>query len=74
MGAVLAGATPVAADDLSELDEQTRSRVRLVWVNSPGNPTGSVRSAGSMAALVDQARSLGAVVASDECYAELGWG
>ena len=74
MGAVLAGATPVAADDLSELDEQTRARVRLVWINSPGNPTGSVRGAESMAALVAQARSLGAVVASDECYAELGWG
>lgn len=74
MGAVLAGATPVAADSLDELDEQTRSRVRLVWINSPGNPTGSVRDAESMAALVEQARSLGAVVASDECYAELGWG
>ena len=74
MGAVLAGATPVAADDLAELDAQTRARVRLVWVNSPGNPTGIVRTADSLRALVDSARELGAVVASDECYAELGWG
>ncbi|MCC9192767.1 succinyldiaminopimelate transaminase [Arthrobacter sp. zg-Y916] len=74
MGAVLAGATPVAADDLEDLDAQTRSRVRLVWVNSPGNPTGIVRGADSLAKLVRQARALGAVVASDECYAELGWG
>lgn len=74
MGAILAGATPVAADHLDELDDDVRSRVRLVWVNSPGNPTGIVRSAESLRSLVDDARKIGAVVASDECYAELGWG
>ncbi|MBP3034910.1 succinyldiaminopimelate transaminase [Arthrobacter sp. zg-ZUI100] len=74
MGAILAGATPVAADDLDELDDDVRARVRLVWVNSPGNPTGIVRSAASLRRLVDSARAVGAVVASDECYAELGWG
>ncbi len=74
IGATLAGVTSVATDNLDELDEATRSRVRLIWVNSPGNPTGSVRDAESLKALVVQARELGAVVASDECYAELGWG
>ncbi|GGH93507.1 succinyldiaminopimelate transaminase [Arthrobacter liuii] len=74
IGATLAGVTSVATDNLDELDDATRSRVRLVWVNSPGNPTGSVRDADSLKALVVQARELGAVVASDECYAELGWG
>lgn len=74
IGATLAGVTAVATDNLDELDDATRSRVRLIWVNSPGNPTGSVRDAASLKALVDQARELGAVVASDECYAELGWG
>ena len=74
IGATLAGVTSVATDNLDELDDATRSRVRLIWVNSPGNPTGSVRDADSLKALVAQARELGAVVASDECYAELGWG
>lgn len=74
IGATLAGATSVATDNLDELDDATRARVRLIWVNSPGNPTGSVRDADSLKALVEQARELGAVVASDECYAELGWG
>ncbi|MBT2531968.1 succinyldiaminopimelate transaminase [Arthrobacter sp. ISL-48] len=74
IGATFAGAMSVATDHLDELDEATRSRVRLVWVNSPGNPTGSVRDVESLRALVEQARELGAVVASDECYAELGWG
>jgi succinyldiaminopimelate transaminase len=74
IGATLAGVTSVATDNLDELDDATRARVRLIWVNSPGNPTGSVRGVESLKALVEQARELGAVVASDECYAELGWG
>lgn len=74
IGARLAGAEAVAADDLDDLDPDVRSRVKLVWVNSPGNPTGIVRGVESLRALVAQARALGAVVASDECYAELGWG
>ncbi|MGX1160257.1 succinyldiaminopimelate aminotransferase [Arthrobacter sp. SLBN-100] len=74
IGATLAGVTSVATDNLDELDEATRARVRLIWVNSPGNPTGSVRGVESLKALVEQAREVGAVVASDECYAELGWG
>ncbi|MBM7051111.1 succinyldiaminopimelate transaminase [Rothia sp. ZJ1223] len=74
IGAQLAGATPIAADSLAELDDETRARVRLVWVNSPANPTGIVRDVNELAALVTDARAVGAVVASDECYAELGWG
>ncbi|WP_269429519.1 succinyldiaminopimelate transaminase [Sinomonas humi] len=74
IGARLAGASAVAADSLDELNAATRARVRLVWVNSPGNPTGAVRGVDELRAVVDDARGLGAVVASDECYAELGWG
>lgn len=74
IGAQLAGADHIAADHLEDLDEETRSRVKLIWVNSPANPTGIVRHTKDLKNLVDQARELGAVVASDECYAELGWG
>ncbi|MFJ3031239.1 succinyldiaminopimelate transaminase [Rothia terrae] len=74
IGAQLAGADFVAADSLDELDAETRARVRLVWVNSPANPTGIVRDVDELKKLVDDARAIGAVVASDECYAELGWG
>lgn len=74
IGAQLAGATAVAADSLAELSDEVRSRVKLVWLNSPGNPTGSVLGAAALKARVDEARAIGAVVASDECYAELGWG
>ncbi|MCW4464318.1 succinyldiaminopimelate transaminase [Glutamicibacter sp. MNS18] len=74
IGATLVGATSVATDDLDTLTGEQRARLKLVWVNSPGNPTGKVRTVDSLRQLVDQARVLGAVVASDECYAELGWG
>ncbi len=74
IGAAFAGAEHVAADDLDDLDEATRARVRLIWINSPGNPTGSVRDIASLRRIVRQAREIGAVVASDECYGELGWG
>src|SRR6201999_1332710 len=46
---------------------------RLLWVNSPSNPTGRVLPPGSLRDAVTWARSRGAVLASDECYIELGW-
>ena len=47
--------------------------VRLVWLNSPGNPTGEVLPVEHLAKVVAWARARGAVVASDECYCDLGW-
>jgi succinyldiaminopimelate transaminase len=71
VGARLAGATAVAADDVEAWSG--REDVRLVWVNSPSNPTGRVLGVGELAAVVTAARRVGAVVASDECYALLAW-
>jgi succinyldiaminopimelate transaminase len=70
VGARLAGAIPVATDGLTTLGPQ---RVRLVWVNSPSNPTGRVLPVEHLRKVVSWARERGAVVASDECYAELSW-
>ena len=70
IGARLAGATPVASDGLTNLGP---ARVGLVWLNSPANPTGRVLPAEHLRKVVAWARERGAVVASDECYAELGW-
>jgi len=71
VGARIAGATPVAADATSALGPD-RS-VRLVWLNSPGNPTGRVLGVEHLAKVVAWARARGAVVACDECYCDLGW-
>src|SRR4051812_45965021 len=71
VGARLVGATVVRADSLVALGPMTG--VRLIWVNSPGNPDGRVLPAAHLRKVVDWARERGAVVASDECYLELGW-
>ncbi|WP_434019744.1 succinyldiaminopimelate transaminase [Paraoerskovia sediminicola] len=71
VGARLAGATALATDDVDAW--AGRRDVRLVWVNSPSNPTGAVADREHLARVVAAAREIGAVVASDECYAELGW-
>ena len=69
IGAALVGATVVASDNPADWPENTR----LVWINSPGNPDGRVLSVDELRAAVARARELGAVIAGDECYAELAW-
>lgn len=69
IGAALAGARAVASDDPAQWPQNTA----LVWLNSPGNPDGRVLSVAQLRAAVERARELGAVIASDECYAELNW-
>ncbi len=69
IGAHLIGATVVASDNPADWPSHTA----LIWLNSPGNPTGSVASIATLRTAVARARELGAVLASDECYAELPW-
>jgi succinyldiaminopimelate transaminase len=74
VGARLAGATPVAVDALTALGPLTPSTApRLLWLNTPANPTGQVLDVPHLAKVVGWARRHGVVVASDECYAELDW-
>jgi aspartate/methionine/tyrosine aminotransferase len=65
----LCGATLLSEDDPDKWPANTK----LVWINSPGNPDGKVLDVTSFAKAVARARELGALLASDECYAELGW-
>jgi len=74
VGARLAGASPVAVDALTALGPLTASTTpKLLWLNTPGNPTGKVLGIEHLAKVVSWAREHGVVVASDECYAELDW-
>ena len=68
VGSILAGCEPIATDEPEAVPDAA-----LVWLNSPGNPTGRVLSAERMAEIVEWARARGAIVVSDECYIELGW-
>ncbi|GAB7068893.1 succinyldiaminopimelate transaminase [Mycolicibacterium hodleri] len=70
VGARLAGAEVVAADSLTQLGPRVP---KLVFVNSPSNPTGAVLGVDHLRKVVEWARSRGALVASDECYLGLGW-
>lgn len=71
VGARLAGARPLPVTSVDEW--RGDASVKLVWVNSPSNPTGAVASVEKLREIVAAAREIGAVVASDECYAELAW-
>ena len=80
VGARLARARPEpTADPAARLAADDDARIRLVWLNSPGNPDGRVLGVPELAAVVRAAREREArtgvpvVVASDECYAELAW-
>ncbi|WP_171972874.1 succinyldiaminopimelate transaminase [Actinomyces naeslundii] len=76
VGARLVGATPVPVDtdaDPATWNVANDARVAIVWLNSPGNPDGHVLDAEQLARIVAWARERGAIVISDECYAELAW-
>jgi len=77
MGAQLAGlrAAPVPVDsewrlDLAAVDPDDAGRALLLWLNDPSNPTGVTATPDEMQASVAWAHDHGAIVASDECYAE----
>ncbi len=69
VGAKFCGADIFVGDDPAEWPENTR----LIWLNSPGNPSGEVLSIERLRVALARARELGAVIVNDECYAELGW-
>lgn len=77
MGATLGGCrsvgVPFAADgtlDLGAVDQSDIDRALLLWVNSPGNPTGHLDDLGAAASW---GRAHDIAVFSDECYVEFTW-
>ncbi|HEX5407247.1 MAG TPA: succinyldiaminopimelate transaminase [Pseudonocardiaceae bacterium] len=70
VGVRFAGAEVLRANGLTAVGPR---RPPLVWINSPGNPTGQVLPVEHLRKVVDWARERGSVVASDECYLTLGW-
>jgi len=70
IGALLAGAELVRTDNPTEIDDP---RLKLVWLNSPSNPTGAVLSQDWLTELVAWGRDRGVTIVNDECYLSLGW-
>ncbi len=70
VGAALAGATLLAADSLTAIGPQ---RPKILWLNSPSNPTGRVLPPEHLKKVVDWCRDRGTLLVSDECYLECVW-
>jgi N-succinyldiaminopimelate aminotransferase len=81
--ALLAGATPQFINNLPEngyaldfaqLPEDVWQRAQLIYVCSPGNPTGRVMPIKEWKTLFEMSDRYGFVIASDECYSEIYFG
>lgn len=77
---LLAGATPVYLNTLADNDfelnfasitDSTWADTQLIYVCSPGNPTGKVMSLATWEKLFELSDRFGFVIASDECYSEI---
>ena len=78
--ALLAGAEPYFvpgdatrnfAQDWDSVPAAVWARTQLLFVCSPGNPTGAVMPLSEWAKLFDLSDRFGFVIASDECYSEI---
>lgn len=78
--ALLAGAAPyllpcsAATDwlpDLESVPAAVWKRCQLIYICSPGNPTGAVMDQAQLMRLIELAQAHDFIIASDECYAEL---
>jgi N-succinyldiaminopimelate aminotransferase len=59
------------APDWQQIDDATWARTQLLYVCSPGNPTGAVMPLAEWAKLFELSDRHGFVIASDECYSEI---
>jgi N-succinyldiaminopimelate aminotransferase len=62
------------AIDWSQIDEATWARTQLLFVCSPGNPTGAVMPLAEWERLFALSDRHGFIIASDECYSEIYFG
>ena len=69
IGAHVVGARIVEEDE----PEKWPAGSKLIWLNTPSNPTGAVLAKDYLSRAVARARELGAILVSDECYAEMPW-
>ncbi len=78
--ALLAGAGPYFLNttretgylpDFESVPDGIWARCRLLYICSPGNPTGAVLPAETYRTLIERSQRFGFIIASDECYSEL---
>lgn len=78
--ALLAGAEPCYLNTIAEngfipdfdgVSEATWQRCQLLYICSPGNPTGAVIGMDTLTQLIELAVKYDFIIASDECYSEI---
>ena len=76
--ALLRGAAPCYAPcapsgipDFDGIDDATWRATELVYICSPGNPSGAVIAEAELRELIERAHRFDFVIASDECYSEI---
>lgn len=76
--ALLRGAAPCYAPcapsgipDFDRIDDAVWQAAELVYICSPGNPTGAVIPESELRRLIQRAHRFDFVIASDECYSEI---
>lgn len=57
--------------DFDAIDEATWQRCQIIYVCTPGNPTGSVISKQQLIKLIKLSQQYDFIIASDECYSEI---
>ncbi|QYJ02454.1 succinyldiaminopimelate transaminase [Nocardioides panacisoli] len=70
VSAALVGADTLATDALTAIGPQVP---RLLWLNSPSNPTGRVLPVEHLRKVVQWCRERGVLLVSDECYLDCVW-
>ena len=78
--AFLSGAEPVFYNTVKEngylpdfdaIDEATWKRCQVIYICTPGNPTGSVITKQQLTRLIELSKRYDFIIASDECYSEI---
>lgn len=57
--------------DFEAIDEETWKRCQLIYICTPGNPTGAVMPEQQLASLMEKSLQYDFIIASDECYSEI---
>lgn len=77
---ILSGAEPVFMNcskdnhflpDLDDISEQQWQNCQLIYICTPGNPTGAVMPMDYLQRLIGLAQQYDFIIASDECYSEI---
>lgn len=76
--ALLAGCKPVfyaidedADSNLASISDSQLDDAQMIFVCTPGNPTGAVNSLAGLQSLIEKAHKHDFVIVSDECYSEI---